>query len=139
MSSDAFKQANRKGKEGEHYVRDLMRSWGAKVTEVPDTYFPGYDLTCNGVKVEVKNDLKTHQTGNICLEVEALDHSEADILAYVTEFPRTVYFAPLPVVREFAHQWEPKRKGGEFGAELALVPRSIFIDRIHPQIISERP
>jgi hypothetical protein len=139
MPSEQFKTDNQRGLEGQNYVRDLLRSWYQDVEEAPDSFFPDWDLKVNARTIEVKTDYKTNSTGNICLEIAALDHSQADILAYVTENPRAVYFAPLPQVREFAHQWPTKIRGGEFAGELCLVPRSIFIDRLKPQIINEQP
>lgn len=139
MSSAQFQLDNQRGLEGQNYVRDLIRSWGQIVEEAPDKWFPDYDLKTNGKTIEVKTDLLASKTGNLALELEALDHSKADILAIVTENPRTVYFKELPAVREFAHQWQPKKRGGEHNMELALVPRSIFIDRMKPQILTTKP
>ena|SRR5258708_9714768 len=128
-----------RGTLGQNYVRDMLRSWGMEVEEAPDKWFPDWDLKTNGKTIEVKTDLKAHLTGNLCLELEALDHSKADLLAIVTEYPKTVYFKNLPAVRDFAHQWPKKIKGGEFAGELALVPRSIFIDRLKPHILTTKP
>lgn len=139
MSSTQFQVDNQRGLEGQNYVRDLIRSWGQKVEEAPDKWFPDYDLKTNGKTIEVKTDLMASKTGNLALELEALDHSKADLLAIVTENPRTVYFKELSVVRDFAHQWHRTVKGGEFGGALCLVPRSIFIDRLKPQILTTNP
>lgn len=136
MSSEQFKTDLKRGSEGQNYVRDLIRSWGQTVTEAPNRYWPDWDLKVNDCTVEVKHDILACKTGRICLELEALDHSKADLLAIVTENPRTVYFTPLSVVRDFAHQWYKTVKGGEFNQPMALVPRSIFINRLKPQILT---
>jgi hypothetical protein len=139
MSSAQFQIDKVRGNEGQSYVRDMLRSWDLKVEEAPDKWFPDYDLKANGKTIEVKTDLMASKTGNLCLELEALDHSKADLLAIVTENPRTVYFTSLPVVRDFAHQWHRTVRGGEFAGQLALIPRSIFIDRLKPQILTTNP
>ncbi len=139
MTSLQFQVDIQRGLEGQNFVRDMLRSWGQVVEEAPDRWFPDYDLKTNGKTIEVKTDLMASRTGNLALELEALDHSKADLLAIVTENPRTVYFSPLAAVREFAHQWHKTVRGGEYDGLLALVPRSIFIDRLHPQILTARP
>lgn len=139
MTSIQFKKDNIRGLEGQNFVRDLIRSWGQIVEEAPDKWFPDWDLKTNNRTIEVKTDLMASKTGNLCIELEALDHSKADLLAIVTENPRTVYFKELPAVREFAHQWHKFVRGGEFGQPLALIPRSIFIDRLKPQILTTNP
>jgi hypothetical protein len=139
MSSAQFQIDKIRGDEGQSYVRDMLRSWHLEVEEAPDKWFPDWDLKTPSKTIEVKTDLKASLTGNICLELEALDHSKADLLAIITENPRTVYFKELPVVRDFAHQWHKTVRGGEFAGQLALVPRSIFIDRLKPQILTAHP
>lgn len=139
MPSDFFHRQNARGLEGQNYVRDMLRSWGQTVEEAPDEYFAPWDLKTPFKKLEVKHDLKAHLTGNIALEPTALNHSEADILVYVTDHPRTCYFVPMQKARDFANQWEPKIPGGEFKLPICLVPRSIFIDRLKPVIITTPP
>lgn len=139
MPSAQFRIDNQRGLEGQNFVKRLLESWGQKVEEAPDAYFPDWDLSVNGKTLEIKTDLKAHLTGNICIEPEALEHSKADILAYVTDNCKTVYLKELPAVRDFARQWQPKIRGGEFSQDLCLVPRSIFIDRLKPQILTTPP
>ena len=138
MSSAQFKLENERGLEGQHFVKEMLESWGCVVEET-DGYFPDWDLKTNGRTIEVKTDYLASKTGNIALELEALDHSKADLLAIVVKPPITIYFKELPAVREFAHHWQPKARGGEFSGELALVPRSIFLDRMKPQILTTQP
>jgi hypothetical protein len=139
MSSAQFRVDVERGNLGQAYVRDMLRSWNLEVEEAPDKYFPDWDLKTSSKTIEVKTDLMASKTGNFALELEALDHSKADLLAIVTENPRTVYFTPLKVVRDFAHQWHRTVRGGEFSQPMALVPRSIFIDRLKPQILTTLP
>lgn len=136
MTSVQFQTDNQRGMEGQNYLRDILISWGQKVEEAPNSYFADWDLKTNNRTIEVKTDFLAPKTGNVCLELEALEHSKADVLAIVTDNFKTIYFKELPEVREFARQWQPKKKGGEFGGELALVPRSIFINRLKPQTLT---
>src|SRR6266851_5384249 len=86
MSSRQFIQDRERGKPGQQYVAEMLRSWGHEVEEVPDGYFPGYDLKLKiGGTIEVKHDYLSEKTGNVFLELEALNHSQADWLAIVTD------------------------------------------------------
>lgn len=74
---------------------------------VPDGYFPGYDIKTIGPDGkehtwEVKHDLMSEKTGNIYLELEALSHSHAEWLAIVTA--RTIYLLPLSEAKKIANQ-----------------------------------
>lgn len=141
MSSQAFIQARERGKRGQHYVAEMFRHWGLTVYEVEDGMFPDWDLQVfgnNGITrtVEVKHDYKSSETGNLCLELEALFHSKADLLAIVTDNPRTVYMVPLQEALAFAHSYPSKKKVGEFHLEAALIPKDIFINSLSPQILT---
>lgn len=141
MSSQQFLRDRERGKEGQRYVAEMFRSWHWNVYEVLDGYFQPYDLIVtapNGNKrtVEVKYDLKASTTGNICLELEALCHSKADLLAIVTDDPLTVYITPLQQALALAHSWPNKKKVGEYSLDAALIPRQVFIDKLNPQILT---
>jgi hypothetical protein len=141
MSSSAFIQAREKGREGQHYVAEMFRKWGLTVYEVEDGMFPDWDLQVfsNDGKprtVEVKHDYAASKTGNLCLELEALLHSKADLLAIVTDDPRTVYMVPLQQALSFAHSYPVKKKVGEFGLEAALIKKQDFISSLSPQILT---
>src|ERR1044071_1715820 len=143
MSSQAFIQAREKGREGQHYVAEMFRKWGLTVYEYQDGMFPEWDLQVFGKDdkprtVEVKHDYKASETGNICLELEALLHSKADLLAIVTDNPRTVYIVPLQQALAFAHSYPVKKKVGEFQLEAALIPKREFINRLSPQILTTK-
>ena len=137
MPTEAFIRDRTRGKEGQHYVAQMIRSWGQQVEEVEDGFFQDYDLRLsNGRTIEVKHDFMASKTGNICLELEALFHSKADLLAIVTDNPRTVYILPLQPALAFAYKWPRKQRVGEFGLEAALVPRKTFINELHPQVLT---
>jgi hypothetical protein len=142
MSSQAFIQAREKGKEGQHYVAEMFRNWGLTVYEIEDGHFPDWDLQVFSKDndkprtVEVKHDFAASKTGNICLELEALFHSKADLLAIVTDNPRTVYMVPLQQALAFADSYPNKKKVGEFQLEAALIPKQTFISSLNPQILT---
>lgn len=137
MPTDAFLNDRERGREGQHYVADLLRSKGYPLEEVEDGYFPDFDLKLTtGTTIEVKHDFRSSETGNLALELEALFHSKANILAIVTENPRTVYLAPLQPVLQLANEWPRKVRGGEFNSLMALVPIKTFIEKINPTIFN---
>lgn len=134
MTSIHFLQSRERGNVGQHYVAELLRAQGYPLDEVEDGYFPDYDIRLStGTTIEVKTDFRAKDTGNFCLELEALCHSRADILAIVID--KTVYLAPLQPVITLADKWPRKVRGGEFGLEMALVPINEFVSRINPTIL----
>jgi hypothetical protein len=143
MSSQQFLADRERGKSGQHYVAEMFRSWGLTVYEVEDGFFQDYDLQVFGKDdvphtVEVKHDYKFSDTGNFCLELEALWHSKAELLAIVTDNPRTVYITPLQPALSFAHSYPRKKKVGEFSLEAALIPKQEFISKLNPQILTTK-
>ena len=129
MTSLQFIKDHQRGKTGQHFVAEMFRSWGANVKEVRDGFFQDWDLEINGKTVEVKYDLLAHQTGNLCLVLEALWHSKAQWLAIVTDNPRTVYLVPLQEALRFAERWSNKKEVGEFNVTAAIVPVQVLLLR----------
>lgn len=137
MATESFLKAREKGRPAQTILANYLRRLGMGVEEVPDGFFQAYDLkTSTGKTVEVKSDQKSHLTSNIYLELEALDHSEADILAISYGVPiKCFYLLPMDKAREFAHSWPNKVRGGEFMEDAALVKRSLFLEILKPEII----
>jgi hypothetical protein len=138
MPSQQFILDRQRGKQGQHYLAEMLRSWGEEVEEVEDGFFQDYDLRIkrNGRTIEVKHDYKFSQTSNFCLELEALFHSKADLLAIVTDNPRTVYLTPLQPALTLGHSWPRKKKVGEFQLEAALIPKQDFINKLNPEVLT---
>lgn len=141
MSSQQFLADRERGKNGQHYVAEMFRSWGLIVYETEDGMFPDWDLQVFGKDnvphtVEVKHDYKFSETGNFCLELEALWHSKAELLAIVTDNPRTVYITHLQPALTLAHSWPRKKKVGEFQLEAALIPKQDFINKLNPEVLT---
>jgi len=140
MASQSFIQSRERGKIAQRTLADYLRSTGVGVQEVEDGWFPDFDLLLStGKTIEVKYDQRASDTGNLCLEIEALSHSLADVLAIGYGTPiQAFYLLPLDKARQFAINWPNKIQGGEFGGDLALVKRSLFCELLKPEIIELR-
>jgi len=144
MPTKQFVRDRRRGREGQDYVAGMFKSWGLNVRNVPDGFFQPYDLEVAGnwngtdvqFKVEVKHDFRASDTGNLCLELDALRHSQAGILTIVTENPRTVYMLPLQDALSLAERWPIKMPVGERGEYAALVPIHTFIESLKPKVLT---
>lgn len=145
MSTKAFIRDRKRGREGQDYVALMFGSWGLTVRNMPDGYFPGYDIEAVGklqgievnFKCEVKYDIKAQETGNFYLDIAALRHSKAGMLAIVTDNPRTVYLLPLQDALKYAlaHQ---NTKGGEYQEPACLVSIEDFKTALKPQVLTTK-
>lgn len=81
-----FKKDLLRGKAGEKLVADQLTAQGVTVVVNNDTNYR--DLTCeyNGKRftVEVKTDEMSERTGNLFLEIKAVNDCAADFVAYVS-------------------------------------------------------
>lgn len=109
---------------------------------VADGYHPAYDFLAmkNGMQWygEIKYDSRAKETGNVCLEIPALEHSKASMLLFCTDAPDLrlqVYALPLQDALSFAKSWPIKRVVGENREMAALVPKETFLDRLKPKLI----
>jgi len=136
MPSGSFLIAREKGRPAQKILANYLRQF-TEVEEVEDGFFQPYDLKLgSGKTIEVKRDLKSHLTGNLVLELEALDHSTADVLAICWGDPiRACYLLPMDKARAFAHSWQHKIRAGEFNGEMALIKRTLFFELLTPEII----
>ena len=109
-------------------VKSKLEKHGWTVSLVPDGYFPAYDLSATKGDLrflaEVKMDYRAHETGNICLELEALSHSKASILFFCTN--DKTYMLPIDDARTLASNHPVKRIVGEHGEQAALIPLQTF-------------
>lgn len=141
MPSDEFINSKARGTEAEDFVIGIFEERGYAVVHRAADYFPDYDFAIldrqGQIKtVEVKYDAKAHSTGRFYLDLEALDHSKADILVICYGQPiNALYFLQLADAREIAHAWPVKINAGEWNEEAALIPKRIFIEKFHPQIV----
>ncbi len=95
---------------------------------VKDGYFPDYDLVAEKGSVrftgEVKQDYRASDTGNVCLELQALAHSKASILFLLAD--QKIFMSPLQETLLYAQNWPRKRVTGEHGETSALVPLEAY-------------
>ena len=137
MSTQNFLIDRERGKVGQKLLVDILSAWKLDPYEVPDGMFPDWDVRINtGKTIEVKTDYKSHLTSNICLELDALDHSKADLLAISYGVPiKCFYLLPMDKARTFAHQWPHKIKAGEYNSEMCLIRRQLFLELLKPEVI----
>jgi hypothetical protein len=139
--SPQFIRDRQRGKPGQQYVAAMLREWGLRVDEVPDGFFQAYDLDVidgNGRHryFEVKYDYRSHLTGNVFLEEEALNHSQAEWLAIVTDNPRRVFLIPLTEARRIANEYPKKVRGGEFNGWGAIPSMSFLAQQPFVQVLT---
>jgi hypothetical protein len=124
MSTNQFLQDRRRGKVAQEVVAAKLRDKGYTVNLVKEGYFPDYDLVAQKGTIrftgEVKQDYRASDTGNVCLELQALSHSKASILFLLAD--QKVFFSPLQETLSYAQNWPIQRVVGEHGERAALVP-----------------
>ena len=72
VKDEIFKALLKVGQDGENIAKCIIRQRFRSIIrdeDQPSGYFPYYDfITSQGVKYEVKTDIRAGETGNICLE-----------------------------------------------------------------------
>ena len=135
MPSQSFVIAKKTGRYFEGLMRPLLAQMGMDVIDSEKERYSvkkGYDciVRINGgsAKIEFKYDAMSEQTGNVCLELEALRHSTSDILVYgLPEGDQIDVFTMwLSDALSFAQNWPQKAPVGEFRLPAALVPKDTF-------------
>lgn len=128
--------------EAEDFVMQIFEKRGYEIVKRSEDYFPDWDLAVlnrEGVirTVEIKYDTKAHRTGRFYLDLNALNHSKADILIICYGQPiNALYFLPLKRTRELAQDWPTKINAGEYKEPAVLIPKRIFLETFKPQIVS---
>jgi hypothetical protein len=149
MASKTIVRDRRRGRPGQNYVAGMFVSWGLKVRNVPDGYFPGWDIEAEGqingkgeylkFLCEVKYDIRLAETGNFYIDIEALRHSKASILAITEGSPiHTVYILPLQDVLNYALSQQNKIMGGEFKEPAVLIPKYQFVSELKPKVLTTK-
>lgn len=130
-----FKTQKKTGRYFEGMMRPILAEKGMEVIDSEKERYSvkkGYDciVRINGgsAKIEFKYDRMSEQTGNVCMELEALQHSTADILVYgLPEGDHIDVFTMwLRDALSFAQNWPQKALVGEFRLPAALVPKDTF-------------
>jgi hypothetical protein len=138
-----FKQSLKQGRVAEDYVSYMFSSWGLKVIDSPQRYFPDYDHIVSGLLKgnqvqflnETKYDKKSATSNNIYLDINSLKKSKASILTICLNDPiDTVLMLPLDKALSFALKHQ-NVTGGDFKEVSACVPKDVFIRELSPQIL----
>jgi hypothetical protein len=138
VPSKSFIKANRLSKQAEGLLAEIIESWGVRVLKPPiQSYYPDYDLKLDtGRTIEVKHDRKAHLTGNLYLELDAINHSKADVLAIAYGVPiKCFYLTELDKVKQLVNTWGAYMTGGEFNQPAVLIKRTLFLELIKPEIL----
>ena len=136
MPSVVFNKKKTIGRYFEGLMRPVLAEMGMEVIDSEKERYSvkkGYDciVRINGgsAKLEFKYDVKSEETGNVCLELEALSHSTSDILVY--GLPERDHLDVLTMwlsdALSFAQNWPTKALVGEFRLPAALVPKETFL------------
>ena len=138
MSTQQFLSDRRRGKVAQEIVAAKLRDKGYTVQIVKDGYFPDYDLIAEKGSIrftgEVKQDYRASDTGNICLEIPALQHSKASILFLLAD--QKVFMSPLSETLSHAQNWPIQRVVGEHGERAALVALEAYKSLSFVQILN---
>lgn len=132
MPTQSFLSARERGRIGQTIVQQKLEKTGWKVDMVKDGYFRAWDFIADNGQIrfsgEIKYDEMSDTTGNICLELEAIEHSKAQILVYV--FPdKSAYIMPVEDALNYAKAYPVKKRVGEFKGQAAIVPKYIFLNQ----------
>ena len=133
--SSHFKRQKKIGRWFEAECEKLMLQKGMKVVDSESLSYArkkGWDreVSLNGhrAKIEMKYDAMSEQTGNTCIELDALRQSISPIWLYGLKEPDQVkvYAMFLEELKPFAEGYPLKKRVGEFSLEAAIVPTYIF-------------
>ena len=142
MPTQSFVKAKRIGRYFEAQVRDVLREVGKKkgieVIGSENLKYRdkrGWDcevrIRGQACKMEIKLDLLSETTGNVCLELAAINQSISPIWIY--GLPRggyiDLYTMYLSDLATYVASWPIKRPVGEFQLYAALIPKHIFISQ----------
>jgi hypothetical protein len=123
MTKHNFSDDNAIGKRGEEIFRKCLEKWNCKYTDVSeDARYQEQDIDFivesrkvdgKTVTVEVKNDQRIAETGNIFFETMSnVDYStegcfkktKAELMAIVSESERLIYFVGTEILRKYINE-----------------------------------
>lgn len=123
MVTHNFSDDNAIGKRGEEIFKKCLEKWGCKfedVSENPEYQEQDIDFVVESrkvpgktVSVEVKNDQRIYETGNIFFETMSnVDYStegcfkksKSELMAIVSEKERAIYFVGTEILRKFVDE-----------------------------------
>jgi len=138
MSSTHFKQKKAVGRWFEAECEKLMLQKGMKVIDSDRLSYrqkKGWDreVFINGArcKVECKLDQLSEITGNVCIELSAINQSTSPIWLYGLPFTSRidVYAMYLSDLAPYVESYLVRRLVGEFSIPAILVPKERFLNQ----------
>lgn len=135
MSVYTFTPQLKIGQAYEQTVKRLFEKKGAIVEENIGDYeqLKGCDLivTKDGRRwlVEVKLDVMSQKTGNVCVELEAMFHSKSELIVYGLPQDQwtDMYIIPRLQLLQFARDYPIKKFVGQWKTQSAIIPIPEFI------------
>jgi hypothetical protein len=131
FTKEKFNTDIKRGTVLEDLVRQKFEARGFFVTHI-EGKFKYWDFAVSRgnltAKVEVKNDLRSTETGNFCLEKQSLDNTIASLMVIGT--PQEAYLIPTDEVRKLFHEATDIRDvGDQRGNYSAIIPKWKLIEK----------
>lgn len=146
----SFKEDLKRGQSIENELIKLLLEEGEIVFTNASPFLKDlkkYDLSISSspypcdmdITLEVKADFKAATTGNVCVERQAMSHTEADMIVYFIE--GTYYFYASSSIKRMIDNKEYKREtsGGDQGYNniLYLFDKEYFISKSIKQLTNK--
>lgn len=127
-----FTEDKKRGDVGEQMVKSLLEKNGAKVS-IMGGDFPDYDLVVayphRVFTAEVKTDFRVADTGNVALELNAINHSKTAAWFYVLMLPQPeIHILDILKVKPLLTNYQSGNYG-EHGERNFLVPYQDFVSK----------
>lgn len=124
------------GQRFEQSVANLLtiKGWSVSFNQSKDlSTLKKYDLWAKkedkSVWIEVKLDAMSQTTGNVCIEIGALRHSQSPV--FIIGLPSNqwtdIYKMPLKTILRYAESYPVKKLVGQWSVESALIPKDEFV------------
>jgi len=123
---------------GKKYELEFIKFKGFKEFKVMQGEFLDYDIIADNIKYEIKTDLKSQYTSNICIEFECNDKmsgintSKSDYYGYFVLYENDeydLYEIPTKKIKKYIrkNKYKKIKFGGDNGrSKFYLFDRSIF-------------
>lgn len=124
------------GQQFELSVKNLLeiKGWVVSLNQSKDlATLRKYDLAIKkdgcSFWVEIKKDVMSERTGNICIDYDSLSKSESSIfiLGLPNQYGTDIYKMPLQTIYRYAKDYPIQKAVGQWGLKNALIPKNEFI------------
>jgi hypothetical protein len=135
----SIEQQKKIGLPFEHSVARLLEIKGWKVKRNPapqdrvSQALQDYDLWIKkdgeSYWVEIKKDVMSQSTGNVCIDWRSLEKSKSSIfiLGLPNEYGTDIFKMPLKSAYLYGKNYPIQKKVGQWGETCALIPKDEFI------------